>query len=659
MKIISFFKSKPKLPSLNQLLSNENDELKNENLTLQQRGFQQAQELAAEIKHLSDEIATLKTQQSQAQLQVLETDTESELLLLQLHQTQEELELLFLQEQEAQKQLQDLKNHNQTLLTEKQTLTHEVSDKHQLTQNLDALIKDKAQINNELASQFTMRQAGDAKITTLLEELEAKQHVQQANSQLQLELNQLRADNDKLSREQQERQTELAQKTTQLHELAIVNDSMSLDLEKQTQLSIDRAAQLASLNQQLEVQLTDAQEENELLLLQLHQVQEELEYYFLEHDKFLRENQTYQKRWLRLEERFPQYLDYASIVPISVDTVSEIPRIEWRATDITIAGILMPSFNFATILQEGNAGLQLLDEVDSLGQLLPIQLIPRALIQANAQDSIVQFRQLTTLQWRHLNVALNAMQLFFKEPQKSLSGHVLPEFFDVVFWRQALLPLIADVAALPAIFRFNHITLKRELINSDYEHLWLVFHEAVYGQYSWPKFELRLSATMLRPGSFSAFPKLEFPRINGNLAPFASWYAESYDDFGDKLELRFDLNKQLFDVAVWSQLNVVDQTMMFSLMNSLALALKRLEQQKVPLSRPWSDWSALALAMMATVRVRLAQVNTINNPPASEIKVTEVVPEVIEVKKIVALTKALAKPPMPTQKRSKRNRRHL
>ena len=720
---MSFFKSKLNSPSNKQLLTNENEELKNENLNLQKQGFQQAQEMGAEIMHLTDEIDSLKTQlteqQSQAQLKLVETEvesellllqlhqtqeeleilflqeqdaqkklqdlshqneallsqktqlleqdshaqlnideykSESELLLLQLHQTQEELEILFLQEQEAQKQLQDLKNHNQILLTEKHTLTNEVSDKQQLTQNLEALVKNKALVSKELASQVEMTLANEAKITKLLEELEAKQHVQQANSQLQVELSQLSADNDKLSREQQALQTELLQNTTQLHEFTVVNDSMSTDLEKQRQLSIDRAAQLAGLNQQIDIQLKDAQEEYELLLLQLHQVQEELEHYFLEHDKFLRENQAYQKRWLRLEDRFPQYLDYGSIVPISVNTVSEIPCIVWRATDITICGILMPAFNFATILQEGSAGLKLLDELDALGSLLPVQLIPRVLIQANAQDAIAQFRQLTSLQWRQINVALNAIQLFFKAPEKALSGQALPDYFDVVFWRQAILPLIADVAALPTIFRFNQITLKRELINSDYEHLWLVFHDAVYGQYSWPKFELRLGAAMLRPGSFTKFPKLEFPRINGNLAPFDSWYVESYDDFGDKLELRFDLNKQLFDVAVWSQLSVVDQTMMFSLMNSLGVALKRLEQERVPISRPWSDWTDLVTAMITTMSMRLTQLRAINNPPPSEIEVIEVVPEVVEVKNAV-LNKQLTKTPMPTQKRSKRNRR--
>ena len=62
----------------------------------------------------------------------------------------------------------------------------------------------------------------------------------------------------------------------------------------------------------LERELIDAREESELLLLQLHQVQEELEYYFLENQRkeeklhWLRGQRELLLRMLRLHGRFKQ-----------------------------------------------------------------------------------------------------------------------------------------------------------------------------------------------------------------------------------------------------------------------------------------------------------------------------------------------------------------
>ena len=146
-------------------------------------------------------------------------------------------------------------------------------------------------------------------------------------------------------------------------------------------------------------QLKEVQEENELLLLQLHQVQEELEHHFLEHQKLLRENEIYQGRWRRLEEREPQYLDYESIVPIHVDTVSDKPRLDWRATNITMVGNVAETFLFTTFLEDGMPGVEItLAEGDTTTK--PVRLIPRALVKPNASEALAQYRNMSMRDWQ-------------------------------------------------------------------------------------------------------------------------------------------------------------------------------------------------------------------------------------------------------------------
>ncbi len=626
MSLFSFFtdKNDPLVKDLARI----NETLKNENLALQKQGLNQAQEMAHEVQALMAEIETLKAQLDKqvglSSEKINETAAESELLLLQLHQVQEELETVFVKEQETQRALQE-KIFQQALLTKEHTV------------KLDAIAKEKATL---IAERDQQQKLANERQATL----------EQLNSQLSTQTKEYGAKFEALTKENSSLIVSRDEQARLINALEQEKLDLTADRDEQTRLANERQLKLDSLHRQVETEVKDAQEENKLLLLQLHQVQEELEHYFLEHQKLQRDNETYISRWQRLEDRLPNYLDYLSIVPVNVDTVSEIPRVEWRATDITIGGILVPEFNFATFLDDGNPGIEILGATDELGQLLPVRLTPRSLVKPDAGEDIIQFRSMSTLHWRQINIAINVIQHFFKDPQTAIAGQKMPEFFDLVFWRQAAMPLVADIGSLPPVFRFDKVKLKRELINPDYEHLWLVFHDAVYGNYHWPKLELRLGAANIQPGGFSRYPKLEIPRIDGKLAPFDSWFEEAFDDFGGKLELRFDLNRQIFDINVWLQLSSTDQAMMLSLIGALNIALKRMEQDKVAISRSWDSWTGLASGIVDVMRRTMAASNVAKTKADVETVVPEQTPSTIE--QIVPEQK-----PIQPQRRAKKNRR--
>lgn len=395
----------------------------------------------------------------------------------------------------------------------------------------------------------------------------------------------------------------------------------SLDLEKLNKENADLAQQVAQYKTGVQVQFKEAQDENELLLLQLHQVQEELEHYFIESQRLQRENESYLGRWQRLEERQPGYLDFESIIPTSVDVVSENPRIEWSVKDILVGGVMYPDFKFATLMEDGLSGVELLMN-NSDNKQRPARIVPRALLRPQAVKAIAEFRNMSALDWRQILVAISCVDMFFKDPVRHAAGQKLPEGFDLVFWRQMSAPLLADVRSLPAVFRFNHAKLKRELIHPDYEHLWLEIYDATFGEKHWPKLEIRLGAANIQPGAFSRYPKIEIPRIDGKTAPFASWFEESFDDFGGKLELRFDLNKQVFDLGVWLKLSNEDQTILMSFIGVLPLVLKALEQDKTAIARPWDSWAGLVSGLINVMRKRLDEVTEVLKQDAEKKKVS-------------------------------------
>lgn len=166
-----------------------------------------------------------------------ETEQENELLLLQLHQVQEELEEVFLRKQQLE---QSGKEQDVQL--------------EQLRQQLDQ-------------SQKALQAAEAAR-----KELQGKQQ----NLQTQIE---------RLTQSNNEQSKLAAERQGQIRKLSKERDEqIKLAKERQSQLTQAKQAQ-----EKLEAASKETEQENELLLLQLHQVQEELELYFLKYQELAKE----------------------------------------------------------------------------------------------------------------------------------------------------------------------------------------------------------------------------------------------------------------------------------------------------------------------------------------------------------------------------------
>ena len=603
--------------------------LKEENKKLYQLGKKQAEDIRAEVTILLSEIKSLKaTNQKQAEAlkeeknkhaqlndtsdtKLKEVQSESELLLLQLHQVQEELESVFLKEQEAQNQIQALNqsinlanqdkfNLNEVktkLEQEKTTLNETIAT---LLRDKGALSQDKTTLTEERDKERQLALERQTKIDSLSQLVDGKlKEVEDKKDALQKELDASKQTIETLNQEKTKDHQDKINFNQSIAKLTEEKTTLTTQLGEQTKLANERQTKIDSMAKLIDGQLKEVQEENELLLLQLHQVQEELEHHFLEHQKLQRESDSFKTRWLRLEEREPQYLDYASVMPIVVDTVSAKPKLDWRASDITIQNEVIPEFLFTTFLEDGMPGIEMTHQEEGSD---PIRLVPRSLIKPDAQKALAQYRNMSMRGWQSLASGIKAIEQFFKSPKRASQNQKLPDFFDLVFWRQSLIPLVADFKSLPAVFRFNEVKLKREQINPDYEHLWLEFDGASFGNYHWPTLEIRFAAANVQPGGFSRRPKVEIPKIGGTKVAFDTWFEESQDDFGPKMELRFDLNKQFFDLDVWSRVSPEDRSMLISLIGGIPFALKKMEDVGTKIARPWEDWNLLASGMVEILR---------------------------------------------------------
>ena len=409
--------------------------------------------------------------------------------------------------------------------------------------------------------------------------------------QQQEELSGLRSEHQAVMFAVEQRDEELnslrAQVAQLQDQLALKSKDQNQSLQDQASAHQDLVYQLENVRAQLNAIVSDTNNDQEMLVLQIAQLQDESSTYYEEKRQLEKLYKVYRARWERLEKRIPNLIDFGALTVVEVDTVSEVPSVVWGVSDFAQTGITLPNFNFATVLVEGQPGIVLVGE----GQpdFVSGALVPKNL--ATDPNQVSLFMQLTASQYKQLDAAIKTLEQFELTQWKTAS---LPADFDVSFWRPFLQTLIAQFKALPVTLRYDRVKLKRELINPDYEHLWLEFHDVVFGPVSWKKFEVRLGAALIQPGAFSLYPKFEIPLVDGKDKPFESWFSESYDDSGGKLELRFALERKIFDVAVWAKLSEADRAVVLRIIYAFPEALRRLESEKVSIHRPWKTWVEFA-----------------------------------------------------------------
>lgn len=366
-------------------------------------------------------------------------------------------------------------------------------------------------------------------------------------------------------------------------------DDLTKAFDEQTRLANEHKAQIDALNKDkttLVAHLDDAREEGELLLTQLHQVQEELEHYFLEHQKLKHEHQVQNERWRRMLQRTPDYCDFAAV---NASPGTQHGTLDWQFEELETAGRHIPQLACQTLLIDGAAAIRI---PRNAGQALlhwPADTdAADVLLAPGVESARTPLARLATSDL----VLLKNLASVFQQALRAPADLQLPADFPAAELQIALSQLPEQLAALPPALRYDRVTLKNNQTNPDYEHLWLVLDNLSLGSQRWAQFEFRLSCANVGPRRFGTHPKLEFPQHVGQ-APLPGWFDESYDDHGAKLELRFALPDAM-DVQVWSQLSDADHHFLRALLDALPGLLTTLQASGVQISRAWQDWFKLA-----------------------------------------------------------------
>ena len=499
------------------------------------------EELAIVKAEFSDTITDYEQQEQ-------EIEHLNQLLVAQLEQVQEELKSYFLKNEAGQKQVDDLTSQLTTLAQAYQQQSH-------------------------LATEAQSQQ----------------QSAQQENELLLLQLHQVQEELETYFLKSEAGQKQVDDLTSQL-------TNLTQAVQQQSQLANETQAQQQS-----------AQQENELLLLQLHQVQEELEHYFLQHQAAQQQLQQSEKRWQHMLQRSPDYCDYEAldVLPVEDESNSSI----WQIKNLTIAGRQLPQLTFKLILEQGIAGFVFTKQADNKGPFIRwpanVKTEKELVLIPVGKDELVRQRiesllELSVSDWDLLKALCGFIEETLKQPQSV----TLPRALDLDALVIGLNTLKNLFENFPALLRYDQLSIKREQINPDYEHLWLHITQLAYGNKRWPEFEFRLSCANVRPNHFGAHPKLEFPEITSQNV-LDSWFIEAYDDFGAKLELRFAMPAAM-DFEVWQRFSEVDKNFLVALIARLPNMLTDLQSAGVKIKRSWQDWIDMSQAMLTILTPHIA-----------------------------------------------------
>jgi len=392
-------------------------------------------------------------------------------------------------------------------------------------------------------------------------------------------------------------------------------EKKNLELEKRVFEKLENA----NLIKELELKLNESERlrqseiksisvENERLLKSLHRAQEELENIYIESKGYKAELDEYLKKWQKLEARMPNYLDVGS-VKIKVGNQNSQDELHFLIDGYQKGSVKISSFTFSLQDLDGNMGISI-DHSSQANYLYPSQV-------AGQQSELAKFLNLKNDITKKIDAAINVIEFSIRSKWQEID---IGASFDPVFWNATLIKFISDYKKLPSVFRYDYAKLKMEVNNVDYENVWIELHRVGYGSQFIPKLEVRIAGAMITPGQFSRFPKIEIPLIDGIEKPFNSWFPESSDAYGQKLEFRFDLDRRAMDAQAWTKLAATDMNLCLGLIGALPRVIEELKNDKVLISRPWENWSELMLAVIQVINAARKPKTSVTSNDALPVK---------------------------------------
>lgn len=385
---------------------------------------------------------------------------------------------------------------------------------------------------------------------------------------------------------------------------------------------------LSAAQQEALAKNKDLQEESDLLLAQLHQVQEELEKYFLQHKERQIEVHKLQDRWLRAVQSHPELQDF-EVLELLSESSTELTA-HWRINQLQVGDVMKGPFEFKTFIENGVTGLVFTkeDKGQSLIQRWPLiaakesqlSIIPvkgkddpqkrsAILLQLGTTDWYL-VQQLTDKLVKTVGSAVMAKQISY--------GSALLEGLKT---QQQILDKV------PALLRFDDIQLFGEQNTDQKSVIGLrLTHVDLQGLKASP-FEFQVQLNLAASSAMTSAHLIFDEKTASN--PFENWTHNVRSSAGQAV-MAVQLDPKGWNPKNWHALSPLDQQWLQNTVRLLPFMLATLQNQGVKLSKGWTTWIHAATEMMgwsklsvdlseATKNIKGAEPSQLQPPEAAPI----------------------------------------
>ncbi len=573
---------------------------------------QQISKLKAQLEAATQQATS--HQQAKAS-EVAELTRENELLLQQLHQVQEELENFFHEREALKPQLTAAEQAKAQAEKAKAETERKVAD---LAKQLQEAKAAKEQADKALtAAEQGKVQADKAKAEAEKKAADLASQMQEAKAAKE------QADKARAAAEQGKTQAEKAKAEAEKKAADLADQVQEAKVAKEqaekarslAEQNCAESSQLLNNSQAAQVRdskaLQEALQENDLLLKQLHQVQEELEGYFLKHQEAQQAHAGINERLNRLLQRLPTWADAAML---SADVVVQEPdhrclRIRaqhvWVGQEVPIAQLqflfgvrdAVPYLEF----RPGPQGVP--DKLLPWPEPLADDIGPRLLLAPGApgemgrtQASVVA--QLSATQWRLVRGLLVLVGSHVGRLGQAAQA-------DRAVWAQATRQLTQQLEALsPSLHHEGVEVLAVTQPMPGLETVRLAVKQLSTKALRMPLlvFELGLQHKTVKGQPVPQALYLEFRQWKAARPPFVGWKPNGQDAQGPFMRLNYPLKgKNRPSPPELAHLTEEDQVMLASLQGVLSWVLVAEKLAKYTLQVPAALW-ATALQQLPNSR---------------------------------------------------------
>lgn len=314
------------------------------------------------------------------------------------------------------------------------------------------------------------------------------------------------------------------------------------------------------------------------LLSQLHSTQEQLEAIWNEHERVNSERDQFKELFFYTLSKNSDFWLYKKISVELASTKSRL-EIDIYLKDTYINDERFDETKFRLVIDNGTAGL--IFQAAKPGEPTMIkkwsreQLSKQELCCMPAQGSSFEnanatLMSLGTTDWLRVKDLFKKLGYFF---ENNLDTIPFSDEITVQISR-ALKNTNTILDNWPKILRYDQVSLEDSTDFDNYNALNICLHNALIGNKVIEKFPYTMATTYTSEELTQEHPRLEFSELGQHL--IENWYAETQDDRGARLELRF-AHPNAMDIEVWHKLSEKDQILVATILSGAERQLSELE----------------------------------------------------------------------------------